>query len=419
MHCFSSPAHYNHYCLSQSHSVVWCRLQQRNNLSQHHSSQSGWNTVHWKASYSQTPFCLLCNWTLKLLSSPFIKNLSLTTACVLSHYKDVNITKLEFSAKHCCGKYRPKEMLTWLETPTCLRPTGATTVCSQLVNCCLLLKIVLPLLFEWIFSMCVCVLVIFYDQFDIWLTLLDPVHHSQFHWPLVLPQEVKNLLLCHGLLMLNTSSAFVSPCSPREAAAGEGDRPEDSGGRSQWCKSHSPKISVIQLCVCERASMGVLVISCVFCVGAHGTGITRWFQLVLASVSHLQLQLCSQMLIFSSDEFQTHILLSVLLWLLLPVFVPFTSLRAVVSMARKTQQDKSPMHFPKLKRSVDHRRRATITRLSWVLSLCREPWCSCDIFIGKKLRGEQEDTQNDRDERRVNVYSFNTDKYSYVSEVRI
>lgn len=55
---------------------------------------------------------------------------------------------------------------------------------------------------------------------------------------------------------------------------------------------------------------------------------------------------------------------------------------------------------------------ATITRLSGV------PWarCSCDIFIGgKKLRGDQEDTQDDPNERRINVYSFNTDKYSYAS----
>lgn len=36
----------------------------------------------------------------------------------------------------------------------------------------------------------------------------------------------------------------------------------------------------------------------------------------------------------------------------------------------------------------------------------------------KKLR-EQEDTQDDPDERRINVYSFNTDKYSYVSAARI
>lgn len=99
--------------------------------------------------------------------------------------------------------------------------------------------------------------------------------------------------------------------------------------------SHTHPKYLLFSCVCERASVGVLVISCVFCVWAHGTGITRWFQLVLASVSHLQLQLCSQMLIFSSDEFQTHILLSVLLWLPWPVFVSFTSLKAVVSMAKR------------------------------------------------------------------------------------
>lgn len=35
---------------------------------------------------------------------------------------------------------------------------------------------------------------------------------------------------------------FCLLCSSREAAAGEGDRPEDSGGRSQWCKLWSTKI---------------------------------------------------------------------------------------------------------------------------------------------------------------------------------
>lgn len=85
---------------------------------------------------------------------------------------------------------------------------------------------------RWRLSGSMCGLYIFYDQFDIWLSLIHPLHHSHFHCPLVLLQELKNLLLCHPLLIFNTSSAFVSPCSPTEAAAGEGDGPEDSGGWS-------------------------------------------------------------------------------------------------------------------------------------------------------------------------------------------
>lgn len=38
---------------------------------------------------------------------------------------------------------------------------------------------------------------------------------------------------------------FCLLCSSREAAAGEGDRPEDSGGRSQRCKLRSTKIYVV------------------------------------------------------------------------------------------------------------------------------------------------------------------------------
>lgn len=146
-----------------------------------------------------------------------------------------------------------------------------------------------------------------------------------------------------------------------------------------------------------------------------------WFQYVLALVLHLQLQLCSQTLICSSSDFQRHIPLSVLLWLPSPVFISFSSLRAFVTMAKKNKktQDKSLMHFVKLKLSVDHHHTATITRLSWVLSLCRGSLMLLWHIHWKKLRGEQEDTQDDADERRVNVYSFNTDKYSYVSAVRI
>lgn len=55
---------------------------------------------------------------------------------------------------------------------------------------------------------------IFDDRLDIWL-MRASLHHSQFHWHVVLPQELKNLLLCHLLLALNTSSAFVS-CAVQE-----------------------------------------------------------------------------------------------------------------------------------------------------------------------------------------------------------
>lgn len=67
---------------------------------------------------------------------------------------------------------------------------------------------------------------------------------------------------------------FCLLCSPTEAAAGEGDRPEDSGGRSQWCKWCAPKIYLLSVCNTEKRVSCCAVIVCISCVWPHGTGIT-------------------------------------------------------------------------------------------------------------------------------------------------
>lgn len=71
---------------------------------------------------------------------------------------------------------------------------------------------------------------------------------------------------------------FCLPCSPTEAAAGEGDRPEDCGGRSQWCKLYSLKISIVckekkkksmSACLPWTCGEGISVIPT--CLGIHIT----------------------------------------------------------------------------------------------------------------------------------------------------
>lgn len=92
----------------------------------------------------------------------------------------------------------------------------------------------------------------------------------------------------------------------------------------------------------------------------------------------------------------------------------------------KTRQNKGQKNPGAVrKKDVDHRRRGNNNQIIWsAVTRRRAPPPPVTCSFGKKeekkkLRGEQEDTRDDPDESRVNVYSFNTDKYSYVSAARI
>lgn len=91
-------------------------------------------------------------------------------------------------------------------------------------------------------------------------------------------------------------------------------------------------------------------------------------------------------------------------------------------MENNKTKDKKPRRSSK--KGVDHHRRGNNNQIIWsAVTRRRAPALPVTYSFGKKkekkLRGEQEDTRDDPDERRVNVYSFNTDKYSYVSAARI
>lgn len=119
-----------------------------------------------------------------------------------------------------CWNKRKINLTTLTELLVWLQPTWRFSLLSVKVWC----------VFVWAVG-------IFYDQFDIWVRPKHPLHDFQSVWSLALPWGGKNCyFVIHYSLLPQTSSAFVSPCSPAEAAAGDGDRPEDSGGWSEWCK---------------------------------------------------------------------------------------------------------------------------------------------------------------------------------------
>lgn len=174
------------------------------------------------------------------------------------------------------------------------------------------------------------------------------------------------------------------------------------------------------LCILKKNNRGkkVAYCMCIFCVLPHGTWITG-ITMYLGTPTTPAALVRQPNTNLQQHGFQRHISLSVLLWLPSPVFISFSVLRAFVTMEKKTRQDKSLVHFEKFKPKCWSTPRGNNNQIILsTVTLWRAlmlPW----HIHWKKLRGEQEDTQDDPDERRVNVYSFNTDKYSYVSAARI